>query len=64
MLLALLLACRDPDPLCADLSECCAVCDSGVACGDACISMEDRCSLPDGCACNLYPGCSRGGGFE
>jgi hypothetical protein len=37
-----------PDPT----ADCCAVCEIGQACGDACISNTDTCTEGAGCACN------------
>ena len=33
-------------------SQCCRVCETGKACGDSCISRDEVCHQPDGCACN------------
>ena len=35
--------------------DCCAYCETGVACGDACISTVDDCYASAGCACNGPP---------
>ena len=32
--------------------NCCRVCDTGKACGDACIAKTDSCNKSGGCACN------------
>ncbi len=32
--------------------SCCRYCSSGKACGDSCISKEDNCHQPSGCACD------------
>ena len=32
--------------------ECCMVCTTGKACGDGCISKNDKCYEGSGCACN------------
>jgi hypothetical protein len=32
--------------------DCCAVCTTGKACGDSCISTSDTCHVGAGCACN------------
>jgi hypothetical protein len=31
---------------------CCKVCRKGKACGDTCISRDDQCHVPPGCACD------------
>ena len=33
-------------------STCCKICTTGKACGDSCISKNDTCHKPPGCACN------------
>lgn len=32
--------------------SCCRTCDTGKACGDACIPLTSTCNTPSGCACN------------
>jgi hypothetical protein len=31
---------------------CCKICRKGKACGDTCISRDDQCHVPPGCACD------------
>jgi hypothetical protein len=31
---------------------CCKICRQGKACGDTCISRNDECHVPPGCACD------------
>lgn len=65
--LAFLLACSYDEPAetvtteatgCVDESSCCAVCRSGKACGDACISEGSECSAGEGCACDASEVCA------
>ena len=39
-------------PACRPREDCCRVCATGAACGDACIGAESVCSQPRGCACD------------
>lgn len=46
-------ACSPPDEGQYDpTASCCAVCEAGKPCGDACISDTDSCKEGRGCACN------------
>jgi len=33
-------------------ASCCRVCETGKACGDACIPVQNQCRTVGGCACN------------
>ena len=41
-----------PDPQPDPEPNCCRVCTTGRACGDACIAASSNCNQPPGCACN------------
>lgn len=45
-------ACSDGEDDCTPEASCCAVCSTGRACGDACISASSTCETLGGCACN------------
>lgn len=40
------------EPLPPLAKDCCRICRTGKACGDACIAAERTCHKPPGCACN------------
>jgi len=42
---------------CTPKAECCRVCKTSQACGDACISTDKTCSTQPGCACNAAALC-------
>ncbi len=47
--LSLVLGACEPDPT----AGCCAVCETGQPCGDACIESADVCTEGAGCACDV-----------
>jgi len=44
---------------CRPSTDCCAHCDAGKACGDACIEESDTCEKDPGCACNVEQECPK-----
>jgi hypothetical protein len=47
-------------PPCIPADQCCAICDTGKACGNSCISRAKQCHKGRGCACDASEVCADG----
>ncbi len=43
---------------CIPAAQCCKVCDTGMACGNSCISRKKQCHKGRGCACDSAEICA------